>query len=443
MVVFNSDVIKIARQCSLEDYLANKNIEIQPFLIDKDEKSFPFRSNQIIKEFEVHPENEYFTSVDGVLFTKDMKTLIKFPPDKDITNYIMPEGVEEIDDYAFKNCQNLEKITLSKNLTEFNQRAFSQCENLKEIYLSENIEKIRIHGMGTYASIEKFEVHPNNPHFTSVDGVLFTKDMKTLVNFPFYKDTINYTIPESVEKIAPYAFYRCKELENILLPDNLKEIGNSAFDRCTNLKEIIIPNSVEKIEQYAFNGCDKLEKAVLSENIKELKEYAFAKCYSLKEITIPEGVEIIHTGAFRDCRNLERIVIPDSVKEIDWDVFTNCNKLRPIVIPPHLEDWAKNETQYNFEVKFQINITEKHINTAIESIKENIENKIENITENIPECLQKHADVREAVMDYLSLKDEEYKDLMSTADNDEFYEKVKLYFLCEEMENIEQNEVEM
>ena len=101
-----------------------------------------------------------------------------------------------------------------------------------------------------------------------------------------------------------------------------------------------------------------------------------------------------------------------------------------MTVPPHLEDWAKKEFGDRFDQIVHINITEKDISNAMNTIKENIENG-NNITENIPQYMFDKTEVREAVAKNLNLNEEEFKDLVSSNSNEEFVNQAKLYSLCD------------
>jgi hypothetical protein len=96
-----------------------------------------------------------------------------------------------------------------------------------------------------------------NPVYRSVAGVLFNKNLTTLVKYP---EGIagGYTIPDSVTDIGYQAFYRCGRLTSVTIPDSVINIGDWAFVSCTNLTSITIPNSVTNIGYIAFSGCSSL-----------------------------------------------------------------------------------------------------------------------------------------------------------------------------------------
>jgi len=112
---------------------------------------------------------------------------------------------------------------------------------------------------------------------------------------------IELTIPNGVESIVEYAFWRNASLDTITLPDSVTVIGYAAFGHCTSLKKIVIPDSVTSIG-----------------------DYAFFRCTSLKSIVIPDSVTKIGNNTFAGCTVLKRVYIPDSVTSIDKNAFLHA-----------------------------------------------------------------------------------------------------------------------
>ena len=90
-------------------------------------------NNVNLESITVDESNTEYDSIDGVLFTKDGKTLIKYPENKSGTQYSVPTGTMTIGENAFNNCDNLTKVTLNEGLTQISQAAFSDCSALSEI----------------------------------------------------------------------------------------------------------------------------------------------------------------------------------------------------------------------------------------------------------------------------------------------------------------------
>lgn len=205
------------------------------------------------------------------------------------TEITVPDEIEgypvtEIADFSLFNAESLKKITIGKNVREIGTWSMTNNQRLVE-----------------------FAVDEENEYFTAVDGILFTKDMKTLVYYPSAKNiefnkygeaqnTTSYVIPDGVETIRSKAFYKCYYLENIEIPDTVTSIEEKAFHRCSALKKLDLPSKLEFIGKDAFAYCELIESATIPETIKQIDEYAFFNCSGMKELNIYNDEENIKLG---------------------------------------------------------------------------------------------------------------------------------------------------
>lgn len=214
------------------------------------------------------------------------------------------DGTRIVADYAFMLSNSVSSISIPSTTEYIGEAAFINCDKLTEI-----------------------NVNQNNPYFTSVDGVLFNKDVTELIAYPndasntIYKAPDSVTsigdkafmyslnvaqigLPAGVETIGEYAFSYCKSLTNIKLPDNLKSLSDGIFDHCNSLKYIILPSKIDKINDNAFKWCSSLVSLSLPNDVKTIGANAFYNCRSLTEITIPDSVSVIKEAAFYNCKDL-------------------------------------------------------------------------------------------------------------------------------------------
>ena len=234
-----------------------------------------------------------------------------------LTEVVVPSSVTEIGEYAFYGCIDLTTISLPDGITKITPRMFEGCENLEKIIVSKT-----------------------NPLYTSKNGVLFSKDTKTLITCPEGK-VGKYSIPKGVRTIGREAFYNCSTLTEIKIPEGVATIGFGAFEDCKKLKEITIPNSVKSIGEYTFAGCSRLKTVTLPEGIEKIGDGAFADCRRLTGITIPESVTEIGCDAFCRCTGLTSITIPEGVKSIKDFAFQDCRALTNITIPTSVTEIEK------------------------------------------------------------------------------------------------------
>ena len=104
-----------------------------------------------------------------------------------------------------------------------------------------------------------------------------------------YKDLmggIYVKIPETIERIADYAFSDCSSLIEVLIPNGVTSIGDSAFDRCSGLAEVVIPDAVSSIGNWAFNACKRLIKVVMPQSLTSIGVAAFRDCSRLSQLEV-------------------------------------------------------------------------------------------------------------------------------------------------------------
>ena len=172
-----------------------------------------------------------------------------------LANVTLGNSVTYIDIDAFARCPSLESIAIPNSATIIHNSAFERCTSLESIIIPSKVEYI---GMGVFSrctSLTDINVDGNNTKYTSIDGNLYTKDEKTLVQYAVGKMETSFTIPDPVTTIYWGAFYGCTVLENIIIPDGVTSIDNCAFDSCSNLTNITIGGSVTSIGDGAFSGC--------------------------------------------------------------------------------------------------------------------------------------------------------------------------------------------
>lgn len=183
-----------------------------------------------LTDFYVDPNNNYYLSYNGILVDKAVTTVVCFPSDKEVSLVEIPEGFTTIYGGAFAANKYIETVKIPKSVTEISESAFYYCSNIKS-----------------------FEVNPYNENYTSQNGVLFSKDFRTLISYPACKQDEVYTVPNGVETIPAAAFMSASNLNELILPNTLKSIGNYAFIY-TSFSEITIPKSVESIDSSAFTN---------------------------------------------------------------------------------------------------------------------------------------------------------------------------------------------
>ena len=299
----------------------------------------------------VQEGNEYYKSINGILFSADEGTLCKVPVAKDVRHYEIPSNVKKIGSHAFENtnistlelpsaleeigsyafsecynlvdvvipnsvnklglgafdaCKNLVNVELSTSLEELESFVFSHCVNLKTLFIPKSIHAISGSAFNSCSSLINIDVDNENKHFCSCNSVLYSKDMRSLVLFPIGKHSDEYYVPDGVETISSRAFANCVNIQSVILPSSVIEIGSSAFDN-SSLTSINLPNSIEKIGMFAFSSCNSLLSLSLPESISRIEQGLSSYNENLSYLIIPENVNYIGLSAFKGNKSLNVI----------------------------------------------------------------------------------------------------------------------------------------
>ncbi len=243
--------------------------------------------------------------------------------------------VRKIGDSAFYECPQLRKVVFSEGLESVGRDLFQDSPMIEELRLPSTLVNIEDSAffIGYDSRLTRIEVHPDNPAYCSVDGILFTKDMRKLVQYPQNKDLVSYDVPETVEEIADNAFSYARGLKRIVLPEGLKRIGSGAFEWCESLKSIRIPEGVKEVPSYAFFCCYTLEDVILPKRLDSLGFESFANCYSIQEFYIPPGFDQLDYAILAGCESLEEVSIPEGIVDVNNSAFLDCPRLRKVHLP--------------------------------------------------------------------------------------------------------------
>jgi len=209
---------------------------------------------------------------------------------------------------------------------------------ITKIEITRITEKLQFNTLALFTQLKEIELAPNEL-YDSIDGIIFSKDKKTLHFFPT-RGPANYIIPEGTEIIAPFAFKNNQNLKSITMPNSIKVIGNGAFYGCKDLEQITfsenitsLPNATDFCPYGVFEECRQLREITLPSSLRYIGSYAFHET-RIEEIIIPEGVEHIGEFAFASYDHsinpvplLKRAVLPASLQTISRGSISGCQKV--------------------------------------------------------------------------------------------------------------------
>lgn len=196
-----------------------------------------------------------------------------------ITDLVIPEGVTTLYWYSFNTCRNLETVTLPDSLEFIDGWAFERCSRLKTISIPANVTRINGGAFAQNSSMTSITCDPANKNYVSVNGVLFTKDMKELVAYPGGIQG-GYTVPATVNHIGDAAFYGALGLDSVTILGNLDFIGFEAFAECSKLTDVAIRDGVNYVGYWAFRGCGGIKTLTVPQSVTNIGNQAFGFAYA-------------------------------------------------------------------------------------------------------------------------------------------------------------------
>lgn len=241
-----------------------------------------------ILAFNVENGSKAYVANDGVLISVDGSVLVKYPNGKIASGYSVSENIYKIMPGAFSGALISGTVNIGNNVKEIGENAFAECKNVKE-----------------------FNVAPLNSAYTSVDGVLYTKDKTYLINYPAKKIVPVFDVPDEVSVIKSNAF-KYSEVPEVTLPLNTVEIGENAFAN-SKLEKINFPMALNVIDDNAFNNT-LLVNVEIPTSVTEIGKYAFANSSVLSTVTFmgANNVSTVGANVFANDNALTKIYVPSA-----------------------------------------------------------------------------------------------------------------------------------
>lgn len=278
-----------------------------------------------------------------------------------LTNVTIGVGVKSIGHSAFSSCSGLTRVSIPNAVTVIDSFAFSRCSGLTSVTIGKGVANIGSYAFSHCSELTNILVTAGNAKYSSVNGLLLSKDGTTLIQGV----NGNVTIPDGVRNIGEFAFRFCSGLTNVMIPDSVTSIDYYAFSDCDGLTNVMVGNGVTSIGSYAFSSCSGLMSVVIGNDVININPSAFSQCTELTNIlvsagnanysssaglllskdgtkliqgnngnvTIPGSVTSIGSMAFFGRNKLMSVTIPSSVTNIEDHAFYGCSGLMSVSIP--------------------------------------------------------------------------------------------------------------
>ena len=275
-----------------------------------------------------------------------------------LTSVTIPDSVTSIGEWAFEDCTGLTSVKIGNGVTEIGSRAFKNCEGLKSITIGNGVTSIGYEAFYGCTGLTQINVSKENEAYCSVDGVVYSKDMKTLILCPTGRSEV--TISNSVTSIGELAFNGCTGLTSITIPDSVTNIGMLAFYCCTGLTQINVSKENEaycSVDGVVYSKDMKTlvlcpegkAEVTIPDSVTSIGDYAFSCCTGLTSITIPDSVTSIGEGAFAHCIELADIEISKNIADIGYAAFANCINLKVVKLPKSIKTIGEYAFGYYYD----------------------------------------------------------------------------------------------
>ena len=304
-----------------------------------------------VEAVEVSPENPRFTSIDGVFYNKDA-TILLFSPATKKGTLCIPKTVTMMNIGALNECPNITEFKVDPEnekwqayegvLYSKDRKTLVRCPGKKTglLTIPAEVTWLEYAALNNTDCITGFDVNSGNTAFSSIDGVLFDKSGTTLLKYPSGKEG-EYTVHAGTIKIDYGAFKYAKGLTKLTIAENVKEVkGYSAYEGCTRLRHLVMPAelyhgeiseafALERIDLTGDGGHYFSKDGVVFRRWDngEIDLYVCPQGYS-GAYTVPADVNEISERAFMYCKNLTELRFEGKIPKIPSQTsFYACTNL--------------------------------------------------------------------------------------------------------------------
>lgn len=230
-----------------------------------------------------------------------------------LQSVIIPDRVQYIWTFAFTDCKGLSEIKMPKQLRQIEQGAFKGCDNLAKISIPDYVSKI---GYQAFMDCEALNIE---------------------------------SWGKSIESIRDEAFVNCKKLSKVNLPGTLTSLGSSAFSGCSGLQEVNSLGKILELEAMTFKDCVSLNEVILPSTLESIGSSCFFHCPQLSTLTLPQTINVIDEYAFSYCGIKELTVKWQNPIMINKNVFDGINLSKStLYIPLGTKGQYENNISWNY-----------------------------------------------------------------------------------------------
>ena len=256
----------------------------------------------------------------------------------------LPRRLEQIGNYAFSYCSNLEIVVLPEKITQIPSGAFEGCRGLTTIKSLSSINEIgsfafrnciNLKNVFSFDNVKEIGENAFSNSYLLESGMMNFSNKLLKIGKAAFKGCVsieNMCFPASLAELESELCYGCNNLRTITFEGNINIVESNAFGNCVSLEEFPFERVIEEIGKGAFYNCKEINKINLSDSICEIGSSCFNGCSSASEVNIPLSLSVINSQAFRGLDSLSNIKIPSDVKKICNSAFRSCKRLNTVEI---------------------------------------------------------------------------------------------------------------
>lgn len=240
-----------------------------------------------------------------------------FGYDSSITNVVLPAGMKELSNYAFKESDALETITLNDGLEVIGIQAFQSCSALKQVnnFFPSSLVEIKSRAFYSCSALECGAV---------ISGVTNMADRI------FHSSSVrSFDCEQAPLKILPeFTFYNCKQLTNVVLSQDLEVIKEGCFQNCYALTSVknLLPKSLTKLGNGSDNPVFYDNKALQGElfigpYLEEVSYRTFRGSKIGSVVAAKNGLKSLGQYCFYGCNDLTNIVLSATIEKLDYSII--------------------------------------------------------------------------------------------------------------------------
>lgn len=281
-----------------------------------------------------------------------------------LQNIHFPNSVKIIGRRAFYRCYALAYISFNDELEMIEEEAFAFCSKIKLIQLGSKIQKIAFSAFNGCVQLVRFSVDEKNEYYKDIEGILYTRDSKTLIRCGQNYSNDVVKLPDSVENISPWAFSQCLSIVDISLPQKLKTVEKFAFADCIQIRKLTLGNNIESFDISAINGWSSHQCILTGKKFNPSINYQIQK--KLQERTTPKKADTDDVYLLIKATFESEDEALNMAKMLSFNKLIGCAQIYPLNTFYMWDDQFCNEREYEMSC-----ITRKSLYLSVESFINN------------------------------------------------------------------------